>query len=124
MTLKRIAIIVGIIVVIAGGIWWQRKSAQARAAAAEPEMETAKVERKDLQVTVAASGVLEALTTVEVKSRSGGEIKRLFLRASAIPMEAMLEDEALTLARISATEDAREGIRAQLEKRKPVFAGK
>jgi 2-(1,2-epoxy-1,2-dihydrophenyl)acetyl-CoA isomerase len=57
-------------------------------------------------------------------TRAYGEIKRLFLRASAIPMAAMLEDEALTLARISATEDAREGIRAQLEKRKPVFQGR
>lgn len=81
MTLKRIAIIVGILIVVAGGIWWQRKTAMAKEAAAEPEMETAKVERKDLQVTVAASGVLEALTTVEVKSRSGGEIKRLFVEA-------------------------------------------
>ncbi|MEN6548617.1 MAG: efflux RND transporter periplasmic adaptor subunit [Armatimonadia bacterium] len=81
MTLKRIAIIAGIIIVVAGGIWWQRKTALAKEAAAEPEMETAKVERKDLQVTVSASGVLEALTTVQVKSRSGGEITRLFVEA-------------------------------------------
>lgn len=70
----------------------------------------------------------EALATAQRlahgPTKAYGEIKRLFLRASAIPMEAMLEDEALTLARISATEDAREGIRAQLEKRKPVFQGR
>lgn len=53
-----------------------------------------------------------------------GEIKRLFMRAGAIPMEAMLEDEALTLARIAGSHDAKEGITAQLEKRKPVFQGR
>lgn len=53
-----------------------------------------------------------------------GEIKRLFARASAIPAEAMLEDEALTLARVSRTHDAQEGIAAQVEKRKPVFLGR
>ncbi|MCW5655615.1 enoyl-CoA hydratase-related protein [Hydrogenophaga sp.] len=69
----------------------------------------------------------EALATAQRlaqgPTRAYGEIKRLFMRASAIPMEAMLEDEALTLARIAATHDAREGITSQLEKRKPVFKG-
>lgn len=53
-----------------------------------------------------------------------GEIKRLFARASAIQLEAMLEDEALTLARVSGTHDAQEGIASLVEKRKPVFLGK
>ena len=52
-----------------------------------------------------------------------GEIKRLFARASAIPMHAMFEDEALTLANVSATHDAQEGIASLVEKRKPVFKG-
>lgn len=52
-----------------------------------------------------------------------GQIKRLFLRASAFQLEAMLEDEALTLARVAATNDAREGIAAMAEKRRPVFTG-
>lgn len=52
-----------------------------------------------------------------------GEIKRLFAHASAIPMQAMFEDEALTLAKVSATHDAQEGIAAMVEKRKPVFKG-
>jgi 2-(1,2-epoxy-1,2-dihydrophenyl)acetyl-CoA isomerase len=53
-----------------------------------------------------------------------GEIKRLFMRASAAQLEAQLEDEALTLARVSATLDAQEGIAAQVEKRKPAFQGR
>lgn len=52
-----------------------------------------------------------------------GEIKRLFLRAGAAQLASQLEDEALTLARISASADAQEGIAAMIERRKPVFRG-
>ena len=45
------------------------------------------------------------------------------LRAGAAQLEAELEDEALTLARGSATADAQEGIDAMVERRKPVFRG-
>lgn len=52
-----------------------------------------------------------------------GEIKRLFLCAGAAQMQAQLEDEALTLARVSATADAQEGVAAMVERRKPLFRG-
>lgn len=53
-----------------------------------------------------------------------GEIKRLFLRAGASAFTAQLEDEALTLARVSRTADAQEGVAAMAERRKPVFIGR
>ena len=53
-----------------------------------------------------------------------GEIKRLFMKAGSAQMQALLEDEALTLARVSASADAREGIRALLDRRAPVFQGR
>lgn len=53
-----------------------------------------------------------------------GEIKRLFMKAGAAQMQALLEDEALTLARVAGSADAQEGITAMLEKRKPVFHGR
>jgi 2-(1,2-epoxy-1,2-dihydrophenyl)acetyl-CoA isomerase len=53
-----------------------------------------------------------------------GEIKRLFLKAPVTSLETLLEDEALTLARVSATADAQEGIAAQIERRKPRFLGR
>lgn len=81
MNKTRIIAIVGVVILLGGGLWFWRSSAAARAKAAEPETETAKAEVKDLSVTVSASGVLEPLTTVEVKSRSGGEIKRIFVEA-------------------------------------------
>ena len=52
-----------------------------------------------------------------------GQTKRLFLRTGVAQMEAQMEDEALTLARVSATADAQEGIAAMMEKRKPAFRG-
>jgi 2-(1,2-epoxy-1,2-dihydrophenyl)acetyl-CoA isomerase len=52
-----------------------------------------------------------------------GQIKRLFLRAGAAQFESQLEDEALTLARLSQSDDAQEGVAAFIERRKPVFKG-
>jgi HlyD family secretion protein len=78
---KRIVVIVVIIAVAGGGYFFWQRSQAAKAKKAEPEIETAKVERKDLTVTVSASGVIEALTTVEVKSRSGGEVARMYVEA-------------------------------------------
>jgi 2-(1,2-epoxy-1,2-dihydrophenyl)acetyl-CoA isomerase len=53
-----------------------------------------------------------------------GEIKRLFNKAATTPLEAQLDDEALTLARMSGTADAQEGVAAMAERRAPVFTGR
>jgi 2-(1,2-epoxy-1,2-dihydrophenyl)acetyl-CoA isomerase len=53
-----------------------------------------------------------------------GAIKRLFFQTLDRPLESQLEEEAQTLAAISRTADAREGVAAFVEKRKPVFSGK
>jgi 2-(1,2-epoxy-1,2-dihydrophenyl)acetyl-CoA isomerase len=53
-----------------------------------------------------------------------GEIKRLFRRAGAACMESQFEDEALTLARIAGSADAREGVAATVARRKPKFEGR
>jgi 2-(1,2-epoxy-1,2-dihydrophenyl)acetyl-CoA isomerase len=53
-----------------------------------------------------------------------GAIKRLFCQTSDRSFESQLEEEAQTLAAISQTVDAREGVKAFVEKRKPVFVGK
>jgi 2-(1,2-epoxy-1,2-dihydrophenyl)acetyl-CoA isomerase len=52
-----------------------------------------------------------------------GAIKRLFAQALDRSLESQMEEEAQTLAAISRTVDAREGVRAFNEKRKPVFVG-
>jgi 2-(1,2-epoxy-1,2-dihydrophenyl)acetyl-CoA isomerase len=53
-----------------------------------------------------------------------GEIKRLFLKAGMAQLSAQLEDEALTLGRVSSSADAQEGVAAIVERRKPLFSGR
>ena len=70
-----------------------------------------------------AQALALALELAEGPTVAYGEIKRLFLRAGSAHLESQMEDEALTLARVSATADAQEGIASQVERRKPVFRG-
>jgi 2-(1,2-epoxy-1,2-dihydrophenyl)acetyl-CoA isomerase len=53
-----------------------------------------------------------------------GGIKRLFLQTLNRSIESQLEDEAQTLATISRSADAQEGVKAFREKRKPKFVGR
>jgi 2-(1,2-epoxy-1,2-dihydrophenyl)acetyl-CoA isomerase len=57
-------------------------------------------------------------------TRAYGELRRVFARALGQSYEAQLEDEAQGLVRAASTDDAREGIRAFVEKRKPQFKGR
>lgn len=56
-------------------------------------------------------------------TRAYGAIRRLMARSLATPFESQLEDEAQALARVAALHDAREGIAAFVDKRKPQFTG-
>jgi 2-(1,2-epoxy-1,2-dihydrophenyl)acetyl-CoA isomerase len=74
------------------------------------------------------TGLLGAAENLAAKlargpTRAFGEIRRLLLSADRQPLEAQLELEALALARIGASADAREGLTAFSEKRKPAFRG-
>jgi 2-(1,2-epoxy-1,2-dihydrophenyl)acetyl-CoA isomerase len=57
-------------------------------------------------------------------TRAYGEVRRVFSTALGQPFEAQLEDEAQGLARAGAAADAREGITAFVQKRKPDFRGR
>jgi 2-(1,2-epoxy-1,2-dihydrophenyl)acetyl-CoA isomerase len=70
-----------------------------------------------------AQALTLALELADGPTVAYGEIKRLFLRAGAAQLESQMEDEALTLARVSETADAKEGIASQIERRIPVFKG-
>jgi 2-(1,2-epoxy-1,2-dihydrophenyl)acetyl-CoA isomerase len=57
-------------------------------------------------------------------TKAFGEMRRLFTSVEDQPLETQLELEAQALARMAGTADAREGLTAFWEKRKPVFKGK
>lgn len=57
-------------------------------------------------------------------TRAFGEIRRLIDKALRTPLESQLEDEAQALSGCAGSDDAREGIRAFVEKRAPDFKGR
>jgi 2-(1,2-epoxy-1,2-dihydrophenyl)acetyl-CoA isomerase len=77
---------------------------------------------EDDAVVPAAEKIARELASGPTEAYGG--IKRLFLQTPNRSLESQLEDEAQTLAAISRTADAQEGVKAFREKRKPRFAGK
>ena len=91
---------------------------------AEQALQCGLVDRVVPDADLAAEALKQAQQLADGPTLAYGEIKRLFLRAGTAQLSAQLEDEALTLARVAGSADAREGISAQLARRKPVFQGR
>ncbi len=72
---------------------------------------------------VVAEAEKTAVRLAKGPTRAYGEIRRLFSKAFSQSLESQLEDEAQGLSRAAGTADAREGITAFVEKRKPGFTG-
>ena len=72
-TLRLVAIL-GVLALAAGGYAWLRT----RDGGGEQVLRTARLERGPLQAVVAASGTLNAVTTVQVGSQISGQVKEIY----------------------------------------------
>jgi 2-(1,2-epoxy-1,2-dihydrophenyl)acetyl-CoA isomerase len=81
-------------------------------------------ETMDADAAVVAEAAKMARELASGPTEAYGGIKRLFLQTPNRSIESQLEDEAQTLAAISRTADAQEGVRAFRDKRKPKFTGR
>jgi HlyD family secretion protein len=73
LTWARLIAILGVLALAAGGYAWLR----ARDGGGEQALRTARLERGPLQAVVAASGTLNAVTTVQVGSQISGQVKEI-----------------------------------------------
>ncbi|MGH8746294.1 MAG: efflux RND transporter periplasmic adaptor subunit [Burkholderiales bacterium] len=74
MRLSRIVGIVVVLALAAGGYAWY----QARSAETGPRDRMARVERARVQEAVTASGTLNAVSTVQVRSQTSGQVKEIY----------------------------------------------
>lgn len=101
-----------IVLLAAGGgyVWWNRQ-------AAEEEYMTAKIESGSIRNTVAATGTLQAVTTVQVGSQVSGTISALFADFNAIVRKGQVVaqlDPAIFQAQVASARANLESARANL----------
>ena len=77
---KIILLALGVLFVLGLGGWALTRGSGAQ----EITYRTAEVERQDLRETVSATGIVQPLTTVDIKSRAGGEVKQLAVEVGTI----------------------------------------
>ncbi len=73
--MKKVALIVVVLGLIGAAVYFMRGRAQQQAP--ERELPTAAAERRNLEVVAEASGLLEPIRVVEVKSKASGEVLRV-----------------------------------------------
>ncbi|MGH2349584.1 MAG: efflux RND transporter periplasmic adaptor subunit [bacterium] len=71
MTRRRWAILALVIIAVAAALVWRSRSSATRQA---PAFRTARVERSDIVVSVSGSGVVQPVSSVEVRSRATGRV--------------------------------------------------
>ncbi|MGY8631929.1 enoyl-CoA hydratase/isomerase family protein [Bradyrhizobium sp. 14AA] len=95
-----------------------------RAVAAEEALSIGLITRLSQDEELAADARALALNYAKGAPKAMAAAKRLLWTGLGIGVESCLPEEARTVAELSATADAREGLAAVLEKRAPVFTGR
>jgi HlyD family secretion protein len=75
------------------------------------EWRTAKIEKGDIQVTVRASGTLQAVTTVQVGTQVSGIIKKIYVDFNSVVKEGQVVAVLDTTLLAQAVDDARASLR-------------
>ena len=122
---KKWSLIAGTLVVLAVAAAWGVSTLNGASSAIDPSR-LASVERATMTRSVVATGKIEPITKVEIKSKANGIIERLFVDVDQVVMPgqvlAELDKENLTArvrearANLQAAEAARTGAAAQLKK--------
>src|ERR1041384_1165756 len=118
------ALFVGVLVLLVAGVWGY--TALTGATPAIDPAKVAVVERGTMRRSVVATGKVEPITKVEIKSKANGIIEKLYVDVEQLvhpgQVLAELDRENLTArlrqarANLQAAEAAREGAQAQLKK--------
>jgi 2-(1,2-epoxy-1,2-dihydrophenyl)acetyl-CoA isomerase len=95
-----------------------------RVVAAEEALSIGLITRLAQDEELAAGARKLALNYAKGAPKAMAAAKRLLWSGLGIGVESCLPEEARTVAELSATADAREGLAAVLEKRTPVFSGR
>jgi HlyD family secretion protein len=74
---KKVTLIIGALAVAAAGVYFVRGRPAQKSS--QSELPTAEAKRLDLQVVAEASGLLEPIRVVEVKSKASGEVLRVLV---------------------------------------------
>lgn len=78
--MKRVALVLGVLLVVVVGVGFlAMRSFRTAAAAAKPAGDTHTVARGDITVQVVETGTVDSVKAVEVKSRVGGRVARLLV---------------------------------------------
>ncbi len=100
-----LSLILLVIIAAAGWFYLSKKKA------AVTEYKTAKVERGDIQLTVKASGTLQAVTTVQVGTQVSGIIKQIYVDYNSVVKQGQVIAVLDTILLAQAVEDARVSLR-------------
>jgi len=106
---KTYWIILAVVLLVASAIALWMFVGKKKSAAVE--YRTAKVEKGDIQVTVRASGTLQAVTTVQVGTQVSGIIKKIYVDFNSVVREGQVIAVLDTTLLAQAVEDARASLK-------------
>lgn len=114
---RRVLISIGLIVLLAVAIWWWRGRAQ-QSPAEQPLYRTAEVVRTTVVRSITATGVLRTYNIVDVKSKAGGIVSKLYVDVGDVVKKGQLLariDPADTLAAYNQAKADLEAANARIE---------